>query len=121
MNIPVEVKANFFGKAAITIAILLSTQFFIFNQASAASREINADPWQMERLFTPSKSDLALEHEGQVMIYSGLLDTEVEKALDMFFDRIEAMMFIQTIHTDESGKPKIDPDSGEVEVADDGC
>lgn len=121
MSKPVRATANRFGKVAISTAILLSTQLFVLHHAAAAKGEINADPWQMERLFSPSKSDIASEHQGHIVIYSGLLDSDVDKAMDLYFDRIEAMMFIQTIHTDRNGKPKVDPDTGEVEVADDGC
>jgi len=121
MFIPFKVKESSPGKVAMGIAIVLFAQLFVSQQASAAKREINADPWQIQRLFSPSKSDLASELHGQIVIYSGLLDTEVERAMDLFFDRIGAMMFIQTISTDASGKPKIDPESGEVEAEDDGC
>jgi len=62
-----------------------------------------------------------LEQKGQIVIYSGLLDVEVDKAMDNYFERIDSMMFIQTIQTDENGKPKLDPKTGQIAVADDGC
>ena len=90
-------------------------------QAWAAKKPFNADPWQMKRLFSPSKNDLVSEEKGHIIIYSGLLDTEVDHALDLYFNRIESMMFIKTIRTDANGKPEIDSETGEVVVADDGC
>jgi len=105
---------------AITGLILIGSSFF-HTQTWAAKSESFSDPWQEKRLFSPSKSDLALEDKGQIVIYSGLLDIDVEKAMDMYFDRIESMMFIKTIQTDKNGKPRIDSNTGNVEVADDGC
>ena len=46
------------------------------------------------------------------MIYDGLDNTVVERALDEHFDRIEQMMFVRTRHTE--------PDGG-VSYEDDGC
>lgn len=112
---------------AISLRALAMSGMFVFasvgfqSQAWAAKKPFNADPWQMKRLFSPSQNDLASEGKGHIIIYSGLLDTEVDHAMDLYFDRIESMMFIKTIRTDANGKPEIDSATGEVVVADDGC
>jgi hypothetical protein len=70
------------------------------------------DGFQMKSLFDPGKSMLQAEARGRIMIYDGLDEEVVVRALDEQFDRIEHMMFIRTRHTE--------PD-GEVITEDDGC
>jgi hypothetical protein len=70
------------------------------------------DVFQMKVLFNPSSSQLKAEARGRVMIYDGLDNNVVERALDEQFDRIEHMMFVRTRNTE--------PD-GEVSYDDDGC
>lgn len=41
--------------------------------------------------------------------------------MDKHYERIENMMFIRVIKSDEEGNPKVDPVSGEAIVEDDGC
>lgn len=84
-----------------------------------------ADPmvasWQMKRLFQPTRTDLAAEARGRIMIYDGLTDKTVARALDEQFDRVDAMMFTRTVVTDEAGSPRRDSDTGEIVTEDDGC
>ena len=55
------------------------------------------------------------------MIYEGMTDREVEHALAAHFNRVQSMMFVNTVVTDNKGKPVKDPESGIVETEDDGC
>lgn len=77
--------------------------------------------WYMKQLFEPTHAQLQQEAGGRVRIYSGLIDTDVARALDEQFDRIEYMMFTGTIMTDVSGEVLTDPETGTAQVEDDGC
>jgi hypothetical protein len=77
--------------------------------------------WQQRRLHQPNKAELEWERTGHVMIYEGMTDREVERALDNHFNRVESMMFINTVVTDADGKPARHPESGELITEDDGC
>ena len=80
-----------------------------------------SEGWQMKQLFHPSHASLASEKRGKVIIYSGLTDKVVDKALDENFGRIESMMFTRTVRTDDTGNPLRDPKTGEVLIEEDGC
>jgi hypothetical protein len=56
--------------------------------------------------FEPTQADLNVEARGRLMIYDGLTDKEVERAFDEQFDRLQHMMFIRVVMTDDSGKPR---------------
>ncbi|MCU0811666.1 MAG: hypothetical protein MUE59_11650 [Thiobacillaceae bacterium] len=60
--------------------------------------------WQLRRLLLPNERELEHERKGNVYIYEGLTDRQVEDALSTHFDRIEYMLFLGTKRTDESGK-----------------
>lgn len=90
------------------------------NRASFAESP-SAHSWQMKRLFQPSRADLDSEAKGRVMIYDGLTDKMVERALREQFQRVDAMMFTRTVVTDAEGAPLRDADSGAVQYEDDGC
>jgi hypothetical protein len=77
--------------------------------------------WQTRMLFTPSEEQLAIERKGRVMIYDGMRSTDVEKALDETFDRIDSMMFVNTVVTDTEGAPVHDPETGQLVIEEDGC
>ncbi len=79
------------------------------------------DDWQMERLFNPSPEELEREANGSIFIYDGLKDKIADRAMDENFDRVEAMMFVRTVVTDDAAEPLRDEASGEVIVEDDGC
>jgi hypothetical protein len=80
-----------------------------------------AQHWQQERLFNPTEADLRAEARGRVMIYDGMSDRDVNRAMREQFDRVHTMMFTRTIVTDERGKPRSDATSGEPVREDDGC
>ena len=71
------------------------------------------DSWQMRMLFNPPESQLNVEKRGRIMIYDGLKEARIERLMDTQFDRIESMMFVRTIITDN--------ETGEDTVEDDGC
>ena len=80
-----------------------------------------ADAWQERLLFDPPQSQLDAEARGRIMIYDGLTDAQIAQALDEQFDRIESMMFVRTIRTDEQGEEQRDAETGVVLADDDGC
>ena len=69
--------------------------------------------WQLELLHNPSVHQLDMERKGRVVIYDGLRSTDIDRALEQQFDRIDSMMFIGTEVTDL--------ETGEVMLEDDGC
>ena len=77
--------------------------------------------WQMNRLFEPTQAQLATEARGKIIIYDGLTDKTVARALDEQFDRIGAMMFTRVVVTDDAGGPQRDRDSGKIVTENDGC
>jgi hypothetical protein len=78
------------------------------------------DSFQHNALFNPSQSQLGAEARGRVMIYEGLDNAVIERALDSQFERIEHMMFTR-IPQAESDPDDDDGGGGEVTVEDDGC
>lgn len=80
-----------------------------------------AGDWQEKLLFNPPDSQLKAEQHGRIMIYDGLKDTQISQAMDTQFDRIESMMFVRTIVTDDEGEAAHDTETGQVIVEDDGC
>ena len=77
--------------------------------------------WQLALLMNPSEQQQKVEERGRVMIYDGMHTAVINRALDEQFDRIDHMMFTNTILTDEAGNPLRDPETGLVMVEEDGC
>lgn len=69
-----------------------------------------ADDYQQNMLFSPSEHILVAEARGRVMIYDGLENTTVEKAMDHQFNRIGSMMFVRTQYKQENGEVVEDED-----------
>ena len=103
--------SDLFPLSAFLIAVLLGN--------SGLSHA--ADSWQEKMLFSPTSSQIKLEKRGRIMIYDGLTDTQVDRAMDSHFDRIQSMMFVRTIVTDSRGKILTNEKTGDVMVEDDGC
>jgi hypothetical protein len=72
-------------------------------------------------LLDPPSEVIDQERDGQVFIYEEILESDIDKAKDTQFERIESMMFIRTIPTDEEGEPERDEDTGQLVFQDDGC
>jgi len=77
--------------------------------------------WQVRRLMQPSPSELETERQGNVYIYDGLTDREVETALDAHFARIQYMMFVGTVKTATSSKALQDSVPGQPIQESGGC
>jgi hypothetical protein len=88
--------------------------------AADPSADENLQQWQLRRLFVPTERELVHEREGNVYIYEGLTDRQVDQALDQNFDRIEYMLFLGTRRTDESGNPQKSV-SGKFQTESAGC
>ena len=84
-------------------------------------RQFAVNQWQQNLVFAPSQSQLARESKGGITIVSGFRDTEVDHAMDEQFERIENLMFVGTVVTNNDGSAAIDPGTGQPETEDDGC
>jgi hypothetical protein len=96
---------------------------YVIVLAVACSAVSAADVREIElrRLFSPTAAELAAEAAGRIYIYDGVRETDVERALEEAFERVDSMMFIRTKVTDDSGDVREDPETGIELVADDGC
>jgi hypothetical protein len=93
----------------------------LLQMSSTVVRADQLEDWYLNRLFAPTDAQLQQESMGKVVIYAGLRDVDVLRAMDQQFDRIEHMMFTGTIVTDNTGAALTDPNTGEVTVENDGC
>lgn len=103
--------------------LLIVVVFFAFTQLVCADDFNNnsMQEWNLKRLLHPSKQQLAMEHKHKVFLYMGMKDVDVDRAMDMYFNRIESMMIAGIIRTDKSGRVMRDPNTGEVLTEDDSC
>lgn len=96
---------------------MLKTHVIAFSLLASLSASALANDWkndyQRNTLFNPTEHQLERESRGFVLIYDGMTDEEVEKALDQYPGRIEAMMFVRV--------QKTDPETGDVVTEEDGC
>ena len=84
--------------------------FFVLALSMAAIPASALDSYQERVLFSPSSDILQAEAGGRIMIYDGLRNETVEKALENQFDRIENMMFVRTVYVQENGEYSVDDD-----------
>jgi hypothetical protein len=66
---------------------------------------VGSSEWQQRRLFEPTPNELQQEAAGRILIYDGLTETDLDRALDGEFQRIESMMFIRTKKKTPEGEP----------------
>jgi len=104
----------------INNALFILAVSSVFSQSTLAGDDPQQS-WQLSLLFNPGDHQHEMERSGRVFIYDGLRDTVIEQALDEQYDRIEGMMFVNTVVTDDNGVPLTDPETGELVVEDDGC
>ncbi len=78
--------------------------------------QANLEQWLLRRLNEPTARERAHERAGNVYIYDGLTDRDVDLALNRHFDRIEYMMFVGTRRTDPTGTAP-----GDAETESPGC
>jgi hypothetical protein len=111
MKTPIQVKVRGATNALFHrthTGLLLGSVLTLLPTAAGAD-----ESFQQHALFNPSQSQLRAEARGRVMIYDGLDNSVVDRALDTQFERIEHMMFTRI--------PQPQPDDEEVVVEDDGC
>lgn len=107
----------------IKICICRAMFFLLLTTAAGASYGKEMDlmyEFQLEQLLDPTNEQLYMENDGQVFIYDGLKDSDIQLALDNQQHRMHSMMFVNVVWTDESGQPIVDPFTGEI-VTDDDC
>jgi len=96
------------------------TYLLLFSLGSLAYA---GDLYEIEkrRLFSPNPAERAAEARGQIYIYDGLRNLDIDHAMDQEFARIENLMFVRTKKTDQTGKVLKSPETGADIVEDDGC
>jgi len=98
-----------------TLSRLMFTVLLLGTLLAPLARAADAnDGFQYNALFNPTTAQLRAEEHGRVMIYDGLDNAVVERALDEQFDRIEHMMFVRT-------RQSAPDNDDEYTVEDDGC
>ncbi len=82
------------------LAILAALGAVPATAEDAQNPQSSLEQWLLRRLNEPTARERAHEREGNVYVYDGLTDREVDQALNRHFDRIEYMMFVGTRKTD---------------------
>jgi len=113
-------KLNFIRHGLFSLAICLAGASSAAYAVQPGAAWAGVDHWQQNRLFQPTDRQRVQEEKGKVVIYDGLTDSMVERAMSSNFDRIQNMMFIRIIRTDKQGHAKQDK-NGKVVVEDDDC
>ncbi len=105
----------------VTRTSVIATLLLAISPVQAAFSQSIYERWQLKRLYEPARMQLILEQKGRVFIYEGLTDKQISRVMDQQFGRLENMMFIGTVVTNEQGEPKSDPKTGLIMKEDDGC
>ena len=78
--------------------------------ALSATSAFAENSFYEKTLFTPGDSMLKAESRGRIMIYDGMDDETVNRAMDEQFDRIDNMMFTRIHHVQDDGEEYVDDD-----------
>jgi hypothetical protein len=109
----------------LLVSLLLATGLFTIPaggvHADDDAQITYLDSWSKKQMFVPSYSLLRAEAKGRITIVSSATDIQVGEFMDKHFNRIDNMMFVSTIVTNDSGEIAYDEDSGEPQVEDDEC
>lgn len=84
---------------AVSLLVAIALAGSLPASAADPSADANLAQWQLRRLNEPTVLERLHEREGNVYIYDGFTDREVNQALNAHFDRIEYMMFVGTRKT----------------------
>lgn len=74
--------------------------FCIISSRAVFSGQSEVNPYQDRRLSSPTMAELEREKKGEVFIYSWLREDQVNRALDKQFERMDSMMFVNTIQSE---------------------
>ena len=78
--------------------------------ALSATSAFAENSFYEKTLFTPSDSMLKAEARGRIMIYDGMDNETVNRAMDEQFDRIDNMMFTRIHYVQDDGEEYVDDD-----------
>ena len=78
--------------------------------ALSATSTFAENSFYEKTLFSPSDSMLKAESRGRIMIYDGMDNETVNRAMDEQFDRIDNMMFTRIHHVQDDGEEYVDDD-----------
>ena len=93
------------GRIIFVLGIVFGTTIITVH-----SEGVPTSDYQQNMLLNPGLPLLKAESRGRVTIYAGLDNSQVDRALDTQFERIDNMMFIRTRHTLEDGTVEEDDD-----------
>lgn len=105
----------------LLLALALTAPVALPVAASESAADSNLHNWLLRRLNEPTPRERAHEQSGNVYVYDGLTDRDVERAMNSHFDRIEYMMFVGTRRTAAESSEAATDASGEAETESPGC
>jgi hypothetical protein len=82
----------------------------------------STDDWQLQMLLQPTREQLRIETEkDRVFIYSRVKDTDIDRAMDEQFSRLQHMMFVNTLVVQKKRPTAGAPSKPVLIEHDDGC